>query len=72
LTDSSLKNTILKKKAYMEKPNIENPFVKMVLPNFKDIPPLRYINALPIPSPKLPELPNFKTMSQSSIEPEEE
>jgi hypothetical protein len=39
----------------------ENPFVKMVLPSFKDIPPLRYINALPIPSPKLPELPSFKS-----------
>jgi hypothetical protein len=50
----------------------ENPFLKAILPNFSDIPPLRYINALPIPSPKLPELPNFKTMSQSPVEPEEE
>jgi hypothetical protein len=53
----------------------ENPFTKAILPTlptFTDIPPLRYINALPIPSPKLPELPNFKTMSQSPIEPEEE
>jgi hypothetical protein len=48
----------------------ENPFVKMVLPNFKDIPPLRYINALPIPSPKLPELPSFK--SGDLVEPEGE
>ena len=39
----------------------ENPFIKPTLPNFSDIPPLRYINALPIPSPKLPELPSFKS-----------
>jgi hypothetical protein len=38
----------------------ENPFLKGFLPNFSDIPPLQYINALPIPSPKLPDLPNFK------------
>jgi len=50
----------------------ENPFTKAILPSFTDIPPLRYINALPVPSPKIPELPNFKTMSQSPIEPEEE
>ncbi len=41
----------------------ENPFMKAILPTFTDIPPLRYINALPIPSPKIPDLPNFKTES---------
>jgi hypothetical protein len=50
----------------------ENPFLKAILPTFTDIPPLRYINALPIPSPKLPELPNFKSMSSGPIELEEE
>ena len=49
----------------------ENPFVNSILPTFTDIPPLRYINALPIPSPKLPELPNFKTF-ENLDEPEEE
>jgi hypothetical protein len=38
----------------------ENPLAKTILPNLNIIPPLQYINALPIPSPKLPELPNFK------------
>ncbi len=47
----------------------ENPFTKTILPNFSDIPPLKYINALPIPSPKLPELPNFK--NGELVEPEE-
>jgi hypothetical protein len=47
----------------------ENPFLNAILPNFNDIPPLRYINALPIPSPKIPDLPNFKS---TPVEPEEE
>lgn len=50
----------------------ENPFIKAIIPNFTNIPPLQYINALPIPSPKIPDLPNFKSMSSVPIEPEEE
>jgi hypothetical protein len=50
----------------------EHPFMNSILPTFTDIPPLRYINALPIPSPKLPELPNFKTMSSGPIELEDD
>ena len=48
----------------------ENPLAKIILPNLNSIPPLQYINALPIPSPKLPELPNFK--NRDLVEPEEE
>jgi hypothetical protein len=43
----------------------ENPFSKIELPNLNSIPPLQYINALPIPSPKIPELPNFKVISET-------
>jgi hypothetical protein len=50
----------------------EHPFMNSILPTFTDIPPLRYINALPIPSPKLPELPNFKAMSSGPIELEDD
>jgi hypothetical protein len=46
----------------------ENPFTNIILPNFSDIPPLRYIPALPVPSPKLPELPNFKSGDLSEPE----
>ena len=46
----------------------EHPFMNSILPTFTDIPPLRYINALPIPSPKLPDLPNFKSLYESEEE----
>ena len=51
----------------------ENPFIRGLvpiptLPSFTNIPPLKYINALPVPSPKLPELPNFKNTSDSPVE----
>jgi hypothetical protein len=50
----------------------ENLFSKIILPNLNTIPPLQYINALPIPSPKLPEIPNFKSSSSGPIELEED